>query len=522
MPENFVGITETLKKNSKDFPLRRAIVCDEKILTWEEVNRQSNQIANKLLSDGFSKGDRAAVLSENCIEYYLFLLGVVKAGMSIVPIPVMTSPEAASTMLSDSCAKILVVSQSTCEKPESLLESMADCPVKLCLGFDFKSENWNNLAEWIKGCSTAEPDCDIVPEDEFNIIYSSGTTGQPKGIIHSHAFRAGDAQEMASSDSEDKNISLITTALYSNYSVYAFLAALQDGGTAILMSKYNGMKFLEICEKELPTDVFLVPVQIERLLTLPEFSNYSLGEKTMKWIAGSPLSITRKKEVLKRWPGGLTELYGMTEGTPSTTLEAHLHPDKLDSVGCPASDTIIKILDDNGMEQPGGKIGEIVGHGPTMMTKYNNLPEKTAELVWQDKDGLSYFCSGDLGYLDEDGFLYIAGRKKDMIISGGFNIYPIDIEEVLLKHGSVKEAAIIGVPCPDWGETPMALIILKQGKNETKEGMLDWTNQRLGRLQQIRLIKFVDSLPRNSLGKILKKDLVKQYISFATQEDTKI
>ncbi|MEN8210113.1 MAG: class I adenylate-forming enzyme family protein [Thermodesulfobacteriota bacterium] len=521
MSENFIGIIGALKRNSRDFPLQRAIVCEEKILTWEEVHKQSNQIANKLLSAGYCKGDRAAVLSGNCIEYYLFLLGVVKAGMSIVPIPVMTSVEAASTMLSDSCAQVLIVSESTCEKVESILESMADCPVKLCLGFDFKSDNWNNLTEWIKGSSTAEPDCDIHPEDEFNIIYSSGTTGQPKGIIHSHAFRAGDAEEMASSESEDKNITVITTALYSNYSVYAFLAALQDGGTAILMSKYNGLKFLEICEKEHPTDVFLVPVQIERLLNMPEFGNYSLGEKNMKWIAGSPLSIIRKKEVLELWPGGLTELYGMTEGTPSTSLEAHLHPDKLESVGCPASDTIIKILDDNDIELPTGEIGEIVGHGPTMMTRYNNLPKETSELVWQDKGGLSYFRSGDLGYLDEDGFLYISGRKKDMIISGGFNIYPIDIEEVLLKHDSVKEAAVIGVPCPDWGETPMALIVLKQGQNETKEDLLAWTNQRLGRLQQIRLMKSVDFLPRNSLGKVLKKDLVKQYESFAVQEDAK-
>ena len=215
--------------------------------------------------------------------------------------------------------------------------------------------------------------------------------------------------------------------------------------------------------------------------------------------------------MLKRWPGGLVEYFGMTEGGGTFILAAHEHPDKLHTVGRPAPGHDIRLIDEDGKEVPAGQIGEVVGHSPAMMNGYHNQPGKTADAEWRDETGKRFIRTGDVGRYDEDGFLTLMDRKKDMIISGGFNIYPSDMEAVITQHEQVAEAAVVGVPSDRWGETPIALVVVKPGATVTAPELKTWVNERVGKTQRMAALEFLPSLPRSAIGKVLKRELRDQF-----------
>jgi acyl-CoA synthetase (AMP-forming)/AMP-acid ligase II len=218
-----------------------------------------------------------------------------------------------------------------------------------------------------------------------------------------------------------------------------------------------------------------------------------------------------KADCLERWPGRLIEIYGLTEGGGSCMLEANLHPDKLHTVGKAGFGVELKILDEQGRELPQGEVGEIAGRAEMMMKGYYKQDDKTRELFWHDADGRLFFKSGDMGKLDEDGFLILLDRKKDMIISGGFNVYAADIEVLLLKHPDVIDAAVIGVPSEQWGESPMALCVRRDGSTTSEEAVREWANGQLSKTQRLVAVEFRDSLPRSTIGKIMKRELRAPY-----------
>ena len=220
-----------------------------------------------------------------------------------------------------------------------------------------------------------------------------------------------------------------------------------------------------------------------------------------------------KADVLARWPGGLIDTYGMTEGGGTCILAAHEHPDKLHTVGKPAEGHDIRVIDDEGNELPKGAIGEIVGHSPAMMTGYLNKPEKTAEAEWFDPSGKRFIRTGDVGRFDEQGFLTLLDRKKDMIISGGFNLYPSDLEAILRQHPAIADVAVVGIPSTRWGETPVAFIVLAPGATDTPEALLDWFNGRVGKTQRLASLELTDELPRSAIGKVLKRELRDRYLA---------
>jgi acyl-CoA synthetase (AMP-forming)/AMP-acid ligase II len=227
----------------------------------------------------------------------------------------------------------------------------------------------------------------------------------------------------------------------------------------------------------------------------------------MKFCTSAPFSAALKADVLARWPGGLTEYYGMTEGGGTCILFAHQHPDKLHTVGQPAAGHDIRLIDEQGREVPQGRAGEVVGRSLAMMNGYHNQPQKTAEAEWYDQTGQRFIRTGDLGRFDADGFLLLLDRKKDMIISGGFNIYPSDLEAMLLQHPAVADAAVIGIQSRHWGETPLGFVVLKAGCVDAVEQIRLWTNERLGKTQRLSRLEVLSSLPRSVLGKVLKREL---------------
>jgi len=274
----------------------------------------------------------------------------------------------------------------------------------------------------------------------------------------------------------------------------------------VLMPKFDAGAYLALAQTVRATHTMLVPVQYQRLMAHPDFDQFDLSAFVTKQSTSAPFAASLKAEVLKRWPGKLIDGYGMTEGGGTCVLEAHLHPDKLHTVGKPVAGHDIRLIGEDGHEVPPGEMGEIVGHLPGMMTGYHNQQKKTTEAEWFAPDGKRFIRTGDVGRFDEDGFLVLMDRKKDMIISGGFNLYPSDLEMELRKHEGIADVAVVGVASTRWGETPVAYIVPKTPDLKADE-LLAWANERLGKMQRLAAVELIDQLPRSPIGKVLKREL---------------
>lgn len=304
---------------------------------------------------------------------------------------------------------------------------------------------------------------------------------------------------------------MVSTPLYSNTTLVSFLPTLANGGTAILMPKFDAGEFLRLAERHHASHAMLVPVQYSRLMRHPGFDAHDLSSFQIKFCTSAPFAADLKAEVLRRWPGGLVEFYGMTEGGGSCMLEAHAHPDKLHTVGKPMEGHDVRLIDDQGREVTAGEAGEVVGRSPAMMKGYHNQPDKTREAEWFSPEGERFIRTGDIGRFDAEGFLTLIDRKKDMIISGGFNIYPSDLEAELVRHPEVQEASVFGVPSEAWGETPVAAVVLRSGAKIEAETLRAWVNGRVGKTQRVAELRLVESLPRSPIGKVLKRELREAY-----------
>jgi acyl-CoA synthetase (AMP-forming)/AMP-acid ligase II len=306
-------------------------------------------------------------------------------------------------------------------------------------------------------------------------------------------------------------VTLVSTPLYSNTTLVALIPSLAHGGTVVLLRRFDTEGFLALSQRWSATHAMLVPVQYRRLLDDPDFDRFDLSSYRVKFSTSAPLKADLKREILDRWPGRLIEIYGMTEGGGTVILDAGAYPDKLDTVGQPAEGTDIRIIDDDGNELPVGETGEVVGRSVATMSGYYNRPDATEAATWHDAEGNAYVRTGDYGRFDEDGFLHLLDRKKDVIISGGFNIYASDLETVLLRHEAVADAAVIGVPSERWGETPLALVVRKPGADDDPDAIADWVNARVGKTQRLSAVELRDDLPRSTIGKILKRELRAPY-----------
>ena len=482
-------------------------------VTWKELMPRVNQVANALANRGIGRGDFVAVLARSSIEYVTVFLGTLVSGACIVPLSGMASSEQLEGMMNDSGAKMLFASSHTLDLITPFKGKLSEIPDDGYIAFDFESEGWRNYKALVDTASTDALHVDIKEEDPFNLIYSSGTTGVPKGIEQSHGMRFQHVIRFQAMGLDVGAVCLVSTSLYSNTTLVAMLPPIAMGGRVIVMPKFGVEEYLEIAEKERVTHTMLVPVQYQRIMKHEAFENYDLDSYQLKLSTSAPLREDLKRDIAARWPGKMVEIYGMTEGGVGTVLSVTEFPDKLASVGKAGLGAEIRIISEEGEQLPQGEIGEIVGRSTAMMNGYHNRQDLTDDMIWMSPEGERFFKSGDMGRLDEDGFLFLLDRKKDMILSGGFNIYAADIEAELIKHPSVDDVAVIAIPSEEWGETPLGLVVLEKGAEETADQIRDWVNERLGKTQRVSEIVFRDELPRSTIGKILKRELRDEYLS---------
>ncbi|MDI9480741.1 MAG: long-chain-fatty-acid--CoA ligase [Syntrophomonadaceae bacterium] len=505
-------------KWAEETPDKPYILMGDIVLPYGVCNDMSRRIANALLDLGVKKGDRVAIMAPNVPQYVLALQALFKTGMIEVPTnPLYTIPELAH-QFADSGTETVIVMAMFASKAIELLKDPKS-PVKRVIYFQVPSgpvevesgEGIYDLNELLANASNAEPDIEVTGDDIARLQYTGGTTGVPKGCVLTHAMIM--SQAIRTSTISARGFTAVSKEDYRTLGaiplnhVYGFnfivSVNLYTGGNMVLVAVPNADNLLEAIQKNKPTIFAAVPAMIIGLINHPDIANADISSLKGMFCGSAPLAVETLKEFERLTGGHIIEGYGLSETLNIITANA-FNTRKYGSCGLVWPDTDLVIVDvDTGTQvMPRGELGEIVTRGPQVITEYWQNPEETAAAI---RGGWLY--TGDIGYIDEEGFVFIVDRKKDIIISSGFNVYPRDVEEVLFAHPKIVEACVIGVPDPKRGEAVKAFISLKEGETMTAEEVIAYCRESLAPYKVPSLVEFMDALPRTTVGKADKKAL---------------
>lgn len=495
-------IGKVLAQRALVTPDREAIIFKDKTFTFEQLNQRANRLANGLLKLGVAPGERVGLLMYNCNQFLETYFAVIKIGAVLVPLNIRLAPQELDFILNDCGVTDFIFGNGFDEKVK---EMKYPRKVRHCISAGLSAvSNTLDYEELISGSIPDEPDFPIKEDDLHVIMYTSGTTGRPKGamLTHKNMYNAG--VDMAIGlNYRHPDRCLLLAPLFHSGSITPFVGHLLRGICTILMEQFTPKGALKLIEAHRAKQLVGVTAIMQMILQEPDLESYNLDSWKLAILPGSPLPHSLIKEAYERLGILCQNLWGMTEmcGPGSFVREEDIL-EKAECAGRPYFNVDMRIVGLNDEDLPPDSLGEIVVRGPGVMMGYWNRPEATAETI---KDGWLY--SGDIGKLDKDGYIYIIDRRKDMILSGGENVYPAEIERIIMELPAVAETAVIGVPDEKWGEVPKAFIVTREDMKVSPEEIIAYCRSKLAGYKVPKQVEYLDTLPRNPSGKVLKKNL---------------
>lgn len=502
--------------HARENPKGEFAVCEGRSLTYRQAYHLSNQIANALIDKQPGPSSRVALLSKNSLIYPLLYLAASKAGAVLVPLNYRLAPSEWSYIIGDAQARLLLVSPEFLEGATQIRDALGSEGNVVVLDMEGSKYRFPALNDWLAESSKEAPGLPLRPQDPAYQMYTSGTTGRPKGAIIPHSSVVSNVVQLGAIMQGTRGARyLLVAPLYHAAAGITAFTTLSWGGSLFIQSDFDPQAVVGAMSQERIFGALLIPAMIQAcLVKVRDVAERSYPELKVITYGASPVAEQTLRGAASAFKCDFVQGYGLTESTAVLTcltkrdhrLALEERPELLISAGRPVLGTRIRIIDEEGQPLPPGEIGEIVARGPQVMAGYWNRPEATRRAM-----AGNWLHTGDAGKLDEDGYLFIMDRVKDMIVSGGENVYPRAVEEVLYQHPAITEAAVIGVPDEEWGEAVKAVVVIKEGEALSEGDVVNFCKSRIARFQCPRSVDFIEELPRNPSGKVLKRELREPY-----------